>query len=204
MKKYFYWFGIIAPFIFIFTIILAGALIPHYNHVHNAISQIGILSTKQNLIIITPLFTLYNLFVIIFGFFIFTHYYKLTILNKLQSFIIIIIGFMGMIISYFPMDLIGSKLTILGFIHVSFTCLVTLLQFYVTLSFYFKNKNKYISIYSLITSCLILIMGSLTGFSYIYGMLPYFGLIERITFFSFLLWFFTISLYFKSSLKDNY
>jgi hypothetical membrane protein len=202
MKKHFYWLGIIGPIIFTFTVILAGFLIPYYNHINNAVSEITLLCDKRYLLFIIPLFCLYNLCIIIYGFYIYFEYYKLKVLDKLQALILIIMGFCGLIVYYFPMTPFEEGITIVGSIHIASTCIIFILAIFITLSTYFiLNSNLILRIYSLITSIILLIIGSLTGISFLLGMLPGFGFIERICILSFMTWLFVISLVYKKAIK---
>jgi hypothetical membrane protein len=194
MKKYFYWFGIIGPIIYIFTIILAGFLIPHYSHINNAVSEITLLCDKKYLIFIIPLFSIYNLSTIIYGFYIFFYYYKLKILNKLQALMLIITGFCGLVVCYFPMTPFEEGITLIGSIHIAFACTVFVFSIFMTLSTYLMLSDKVsLKIYSLIISIILSIFGILTGISFLLGMSLGFGLIERICILSFMIWLLIVS-----------
>jgi hypothetical membrane protein len=202
MKKHFYWFGIMGPIIYLFTVILSGFFIPNYNHINNAVSEITLLCDKKYLIFIIPLFCIYNLCVIIYGFYIYVEYYKLKILNKLQALILIITGFCGLIIYYFSMSPAEDGITFVGSVHISAVCIVFILSMFLTLSTYFTlEKSNKLRMYSLITSIILIVVGPLTGISFLLGMLPGFGLIERTCILSFITWLFVISMKYKKEMK---
>jgi hypothetical protein len=93
-------------------------------------------------------------------------------------------------------------ITLTGSIHIAFVCIFFILSLFVTLSTYFILHDKVpLRIYSLITSIILLVMGIITGISFLFGMLPGFGLIERICTLSFMIWILVISIVYKKIMR---
>ena len=205
MRKYFYWFGIVGSIIFILTVIIAGFLIPNFDHLQSSVSHISILIDKQYLVFILPLFYLYNICFIIYGFYIFIWQYKLSIINKVQAFSLILNGLCGLVVYYFPMSPFGSPPSFSGAIHIAFVCLVAGFSFFLPFSSFltFRGKNNKLSIYSLLTSLILLVVGSITCINYTFGIYYYFGFMERIAIFSFLLWIIVVSIIYMKEVKRD-
>lgn len=194
MKKFWY-FGIAAAVIYVFAVILGGIMWPTYSHVTQAISEL-IMTSSPNQIVLQPLFWAYNLLVVSFS----VGYYhwgknrsKGLIWASISLFIVALSG-VGTLI--FPQDKIGTALSTPGLLHLIFAglaALMTLVAMFSTAIGLWKHRNyKNIAIISLALGLVILFNGPLTAMAP--TLLPnYFGISERITIGSFILWLFILS-----------
>jgi hypothetical membrane protein len=195
--KHFYWFGILAGILYILAVIIGSALIPHYSHLNQYISEIEPLISHKYLFIITILFGLYNFFVMLFGIFQYLKFKDKSKVYKIQSIMVSIIGLLGLLMFLFPMSRVGEDITIIGYTHIMLvggtiplTILVTLLGYWT------YREHKMMHIYSLITSIIIFIFGGLTAF-FAATSTTGIGLSERITIGSFILWLMITGIYYR-------
>jgi hypothetical membrane protein len=195
MKKFFALSGMLASMIYIGTVVLGGILRPGYSHVTEAISEL-VAAGAPNKLLLSSLFIIYNLLCIIFG----IGFYQLVknstgrkVSGKLGAISLVIVGFIGLLLElFFPQDPGGPAVTFAGTMHIvlaGIAALGTMIAI-VTIGLWFKNylAMKYYSGYSLATFAIILISGGSTP---VLGMdFPFFGILERITIGSFIIWLF--------------
>jgi hypothetical membrane protein len=191
MKKVFPWFGILAVVIYVFTTILGAAIRPGYNHYVNAISELTS-PGSPNLLLMNILFSIYNLLMLLFGAGLF--FFPSPVRNwkiRTAGALLFIIGLFGALMYFFPMDARGTAETFQGTIHWVLAGILSLSTFTAAL-FYgigISNIKKYkrIHVFSLAMAILIFFSGGFTAVG-AQQKIPFFGLIERITIGSFLLW----------------
>jgi hypothetical protein len=200
MKKYFYIFGIISLISYVLAVIIGGFLIPNYSHLNQAVSEIEPLIKNNFKYIVTILFTVYNICVLCYGIGQFLIFKKRII--KVQAIFISLISLFGILMYFFPMDIIGSDATIKGIIHIILAGLMaplTILTCFLGY-FYFKH-DKVMRLYSLLTSIIIIVCGGTAAYLTA-NSLPFMGLFERITIISYILWLFITAIYYKNNKDD--
>ncbi len=191
--KRFYYFGIASTAIYIFAVILGGLLWPGYSHISHAISAL-IMTTSPNQIFMQPLFWAYNLLLIAFS----IGYYRWgnRKLLKLSAVFLFLVAFSGIMMLIFPQDKLGTPLTTHGLIHLIFAgvaALSTLEAMFLCAIGLWKNKEyKNLSRISLVLGLVVLASGPLTAIAPT-AFPQFFGLSERITIGSFIIWLFLVS-----------
>jgi hypothetical protein len=201
MKKHFYIFGIISLVTYVLAVVIGGFLIPEYNHLNQAISEIEPLIKNNAKYIVTSLFTVYNVCALCYGISQYNIFKKKTI--KVQAICISLISLFGILMYFFPMDIVGSDVTVKGVIHIALAGLMAPLTVAVCFLGYFSYKsNKKMSIYSLLTSIIILVCGGSSAYLTA-NSLPFMGLLERITIGSYVLWLFITAIYYRNIKEDD-
>lgn len=202
MKKYLYWFGILATIFYILGVIIGGALIPNYSHVNQAISEIDPLISDNYRIITTVLFGAYNLFTFIFGIVLFVQNKNLKFSFRLQALTLSLIGLAGLLLYFFPMDIVGSAATLKGTLHIVFVGVIAPLTILTTaLGISTFKDNKKMRIYSTISCAIITVSGGFTAYYAANGMHSGFGILERTTIGTFILWIAVIAIYYNKRIK---
>lgn len=192
MKK-FYYFGIAGSIIYVLSVILGGLLWHGYSHVSQSISTL-IMTTSPNQIIMQPLFWIYNLLLV--GFSIGYYRWSRARLIKISAVFLLLVAFSGIIMLIFPQDAIDTQLSTHGLIHLIFAgvaALSTLTAIFLsTIGFWKHNVYKNLGIISSILGLIILVNGPLTAMAP--TLFPkFFGLSERVTIGSFIIWWFLVS-----------
>lgn len=198
MKKLLMDCGALAAIIYVGTVILGGLLRPNYSHISMAISEL-VAAGAPNRSLLSSSFLLYNLLVSLFG-------VGLCIQANSQprgrisgimgSLILILVGVAGILMELvFPQEPGGTATTFAGAMHFVMAGVAALgtMVAILMLAFWFKNVPalKGYALYSLISVVLIFVSGGL-GAAAMANHHPLFGLIERITIFTFTLWIFVI------------
>lgn len=194
MKKAYPIFGILAPFFYIFTVIIGGFILSGYNHFYNTISEI---TAVNNLIIQIPI-VLYNIFIAFFGLGAFLYLktkYRTKI--KIASSMLIGVGVIGIIMYFFPQDPRNIEMTFNGKIHIILAGLASLLTIVsiVIAGMGFKDDviYKMFRIYSYVSVAIIFVTGGLAAAS-VANDSAVGGLFERLTIGTFLQWVFVIAI----------
>ncbi|MCX6728983.1 MAG: DUF998 domain-containing protein [Candidatus Saccharibacteria bacterium] len=192
MKK-FYYFGIASAVIYIFAVILGGLIWPGYSHLAHAISALT-MATSPNQIIMQPLFWAYNLLLIAFS----IGYYRWGNRKfiKLSAAFLFLVAFSGIVMLIFPQDILGTPLTTHGLIHLIFAGVAALstleAMFLCAIGFWKNNEYKNLSRISLVLGVVVLASGPFTAIAPT-ALPQFFGLSERITIGSFIVWLFLAS-----------
>lgn len=204
MHKRFYWLGIVAAIAYVNAVIIGGFLVPNYSHINQAISEIEpLLDYSNNKYIITSLFTVYNVSALLLGISLFNLLKEKGKKYQFQAISIFLISLFGLLMYFFPMDIIGEPITILGIIHIILASLMAPLTVMATLlGFWTFKENKAMRWYSLITSGVILGCGATTAYLTANEM-EWMGLFERITIGSYIIFLFITSLYWHHYLKGE-
>jgi hypothetical membrane protein len=202
MKKYFYWCGIIAPLLYVLAVIIGGALIPHYSHMNQAISEIDPLIEDKYGVIINILFGLYNILTLVYGIMLFILYKNKGSSHKIQSLSIVAISIGGLLMYFFPMDVTGAPVTANGTIHIVLAGLMSPLTILVCFLGYWTFPNdKEMRLYSLIAAAMTSIFGMASA-AFSTNALPFMGLLERIAIGAYIGWIFISALYYKATYKQ--
>jgi hypothetical membrane protein len=191
MKKFYPIFGIIGPIIYILVVIIGGALRSDYSFLYNTISELTS-ANAPNLILMSILFGIYNISILIFGI---GAYLDNEIDNsrkyKAATLMLSIVGFLGILLLFFPQDLRNAAVTFQGTMHIviaGITSLFTLISvLLVGINFRKVKEMKNFAVYSFISFAVILVSGGAAAIS-VGSNSTYGGLFERITIFAFMIW----------------
>lgn len=201
MKKFLLLCGIAAPLVYLFTVILGGLLRPDYSHFAQAISAL-IESGAPNKFILDPLFALYNLLTLAFGFGL-VQVVRADVTGKrklagtLGAAMLILEGVFGFATIFFPQDPGGPPVTSTGTIHIvlaSLSSLTTMLTM-LLMGFWFRTApdlRRY-GMYSFISVLVVFLAGGLAATT-VPTASPFGGLAERLTIGGFLQWIFFVAL----------
>jgi hypothetical membrane protein len=197
MKKNIYLIGIITPLLYIFSVILGGALWPGYSHVTQAISELT-MASAPNLGLMDSLFTAYGLLLLVFSAGFAFIWRKSGNKGLAASGIVLVCcALAGLLMKFFRQDPIGEPLTFTGFMHLilaALTSLGTIFAIFLSASGFRKLENtRGLRTFALVMGVIVLISGGLTAVGT--TQLPaVFGILERITIGSFMLWLLVISI----------
>ena len=196
-------FGIIAPIIFVITIIVGGLITSGYSHLSQSVSELVMSGAPNKLYLDIP-FSIDYVFSCIFGFGIFIIFKsKASPLNYLAGLIgFVVIGIISILSffssNFFTMNLPDAPATTSGIIHLILVGLESLGSMVAILlvSLWFKKIGlRGYSSYSIITLIIVFI----TGIIAVVGITQdssYIGLLERLTIGAYTQWSFVIALRF--------
>lgn len=193
-KKIYTICGILAPILYLITVIIGGLLRPGYSHTSQAISEL-VEFQAPNKAFLDSLFLVYNIFMVIFGYGMFKNV-KIKGRSGIQigTASLILLGILGLIMTmFFPMDPMNAEATFAGTMHMVLAGFMSLLSI-LTILFVgqgFKNDPQFsvIRTYSFVTALIVIVSG---GVAVSGG--PYLGVYERITIGVFLQWIFFVAL----------
>lgn len=190
--------GIVAAIVYVGTVILGGLLRPGYSHISMAISEL-VADGAPNRSLLSSLFLLYNVLVSTFGVGLFLNVNSRThgrVGGMIGSIALIAVGAAGILMELaFPQEPGGTAATFSGLMHfvmagvASFGTMVAILM----MGFWFKGDPElqgYVK-YSLISVAIVFISGGMTAAA-MANHSSLFGLLERVTIFTFILWMFMI------------
>jgi hypothetical membrane protein len=200
--------GILAPVIYIFTVVLGGAIRPGYSHVAQAVSDL-IATEAPNKALLDSLFALYNLLTIAFGVGLFlyvrsSNQKRGNLVGTLGALILGASAVFGVIILFFPEPVGGmaAPITSTGTMHIVFAGLSSLSTMLAMLlmGFWFRNNPRLqrYGLYSFISVAVVFLSGGLAAVS-VANQSPIAGLLERITIGGFIQWLFVIAAMLYSS-----
>ena len=206
MKKYFFLSGIIAPVVYLFTVILGGVMWKEYSHLTHAISELTA-SGSPNRDFLNILFSISGLFGIFFAISAFIYARKTgPKLIKISMGILIIITVLSFLWPLFPMDERDAEITIRGIIHLVLAGIVSPLTIICPLltGFGFRKIDGFrcYGTYSIISAIIILISGGLAAYSASNGAINL-GLYERITIGTYEQWMFFTAIKFLRDIKTK-
>jgi hypothetical protein len=192
LRKILIYCGIVAPILYIITVIVGAAMRNDYSQLVNAISEL-ISNGAPNKAILDVVFNIYNALLLAFAL---GGYYVLKSaprLCRMAMGIFIAIQILSFSWGFFPMDPLGTETTFAGAMHnvlggvVAFATITMPLLMGLGL----KQKDDFQNYvrYSFVTSAIIFVSG-LTGVILAGYGIQLFGLFERITIGSYELWIF--------------
>jgi hypothetical membrane protein len=199
MKKLLILSGILAPVIYVGTVILGGILRPGYSHMAEAISEL-VSAGAPNKPLLSSLFIVYNILCSAFGIGLLQQTINTSgrkTSGKFGAISLILIGIIGLLLElFFPQDPGGPAVTFAGTLHIilaSMAALLTMIAVVAT-GLWIRQISgfKGYTLYSIITFAVIFVAGGtvpILGMTY-----PYFGLLERIPIGAFIQWLFVIGL----------
>jgi len=198
MKKNFMLGGVAAAVVYIGTVILGGLLRPDYSHVSMAISEL-VADGAPNRLLLSSLFLLYNLLVCMFGVGLFLRansQVRGRASGMVGSLALIAVGMAGILMEVaFPQEPGGTAITFAGMMHFVMAGVASLgtMVAVLMLALWFRKLPEvkgYVA-YSMISVAIIFLSGGMTAAA-MANHSPLFGLVERITIFTFILWMFVI------------
>jgi len=205
MKKIFPYFGVLAAITYIVTVVVGAAVYPGYSHLVNAISELTSPGAPHKALL-DGMFSIYNVLLLSFGVFLFIYpmpVKKNTI--KIAAILLALIGLAGLLMYEFPMDARGTLATFRGSIHWVLAGVLSLSTFLAEFMVGFATSNipslKKIHVFSLIMGCITFLSGIVTAIG-AQMQFTRFGLIERITIGSFILWVLVFSLFLLREHKE--
>jgi hypothetical protein len=195
--------GVLAPVVYVVTVILGGILRPGYSHVAQAVSDL-VASGAPNKALLDLLFAVYNLLTIAFGAGLFQnvrseHQDRGKVAGALGALFLAAEGIFGFVTLFFPEDPGGLSGTIssTGTLHIVFAGLSSLTSMLTILfmGFWFRNipRLRGYGLYSIISVIAVFLSGGLAAVS-VASHSPVGGLIERVTIGGFIQWLFVIAL----------
>jgi len=199
MKKPLMLCGTTAAMIYVGTVILGALIRPDYSHIADAISEL-VADGAPNRAMLSLLFLIYNLLLSAFGIGLFLKskdHSRGRRSGFIGSLALILVGLAGISMELaFPQDPGGTPVTFAGTMHLVMAGIASLgtMVVIVFLAFWFRNFSalKHYVTYSWISVMIIFISGALSAIAMAKDYLL-FGLIERVTIGTFILWLFVIS-----------
>ncbi|MBI5680484.1 MAG: DUF998 domain-containing protein [Methanobacterium sp.] len=196
MKKFYPIFGIIGPLVYISAVIMGGMLRSDYSFLYNTISELTV-ANASNIVLMSILFGIYNISILIFGI---GAFLDKEIDNskkyKAATLMLAIVGFLGILLLFFPQDPRNAAFTFQGTMHIAIagiTSLFTLISvLLIGINFRKVKEMKSFAIYSFISFAVILVSGGVAAIS-VGSNSAYGGLFERITIFAFMIWVLVLS-----------
>jgi len=179
---------IIAGLMYIIAVIAGGFMVENYNHIYNAISELS--EKGQNKVLFIEIsFIIYNILIVIYSF-ISIMYKRKNLLINIVYILLGLIGLSGIFMGIFPQEARDSELTIVGIMHFIFAGIAAFATMAVALITFFNyiKKEKNYAFYSLITFIIIFISGISNVILMNNNIDSFFGLVERITIGSFIIW----------------
>jgi hypothetical protein len=198
MKKLLMLGGVVAAIIYVGTVLLGGWLRPGYSPISMAISEL-VAEGAPNRPLLSSLFLLYNTLLSVFGLGLILKTIPQSLGRKLGivgSLALIAVGFAGILMELvFAQEPGGTATTFAGTMHfvmagvASLGTMVAILM----LGLWFRNfpELKGYVAYSLISVSIIFVSGGSSAVA-MANHSPLFGLLERITIFTFTLWMFVV------------
>jgi len=185
-------FGIAAPIVYLFTVVLGGILRPGYNHLHQAISEL-IETGAPNKALLDGCFLLYNALVLLAALglmLLLRQTPKQNRLLKAAMILLALTGLAGVMMSLaFPSDVLGTAMTARGLGHIILAGEESLCSMAAILltGLWFKKQTgmRSMAIYSFVSLAVVFCSGLYSAFSVNQ---PFMGLFERITIGTFVLW----------------
>lgn len=122
----FAWAGVVAPMVYVVTVVIGGAITPGYSHVRDAIGEL-MQGNAAHELVINVAFTLYNSLILLFGIALFMRARSLGALDfSIGARFVTATAVTGLAMIAFPMDPIGLPLTPSGIAHIILAGLASL------------------------------------------------------------------------------
>jgi hypothetical membrane protein len=204
--------GILAPILYVLTVVLGGVLRPDYSHLSQAVSDL-IASEAPNKSLLDSLFALYNILAIAFAIGLLQHVRndhqnRRILIGTIGALVLVAQGIFGLTTLFFPEPAGGMSVAItrVGAMHIVFAGLSSLSTMVAILlmGFWFRNNKslRRYALYSFLSVVAVFLTGGLAAIS-VANQSPFAGLIERITIGGFIQWLFVIALNLYSSERTN-
>jgi hypothetical protein len=175
--------GILAPVIFVATVLIGAAIRPGYSHRGNAVSEL-IEAGAPHKLSLDLAFVAYNAVLVAFAVGLLNLFAEAPIAVRLAVWLLMATGVVGIVTWQFPMDPIGKPSTTRGKGHLVLAGLMSVGTMATILSFAIGAANMahwgWFSVYSYVSFAWVLGTGGLAALSAI-GHWPTMGLLERLT-----------------------
>ena len=197
-------FGISAPLFYIIPTLVGGLLRPGYSHLSNSVSDLLASGAPNKIYLMIP-FTLYPIFLSIFGFGLFAALRSKPLpLNSrtgLIGFILIgaSMGILGILtMTIFPQDPHGASMTTTGLMHLILVGIqaVSAMAAILLIGFWFKSNGfSGYFVYSIISFAVLLITGIISMIGVTQGS-QFIGLFQRLNVGAIMQWLIVIGIWF--------
>jgi hypothetical protein len=205
-QRIFYFFGLFAPILFVFTAILGGVLRPGYSHLTNTVSEL-FSPGSPNRLFLTVLYLLFSVSLSLFGFGLLKYVQSIGKNIKIGSwaaYIFILVGVLNMFTAtVFPQDPWGAPTTFPGEMHMIVSGIISVFSLIYMLLFgiWFRQARgtKAFMVY-----CFATIAGSILSgvwFAISVGS-PMMGIAERVAIFIGFQWTLILSILIINSDKE--
>lgn len=194
------WAGVLAPVVYVFTVVLGGALQPGYSHLAQAVSDL-IAAGAPHKALLDPLLGLYNVLTLIAGWGVWRVVHaapaRRRTVGRLGAGLLIVEALLGLATLFFPEDAGGlGAIGPTGTLHIVFaglSSLATMLTM-LLLGFWFQAgpARRRLGRYSFISVLVVFVSGGLAAYGVANGT-PWAGLAERGAIGGFLQWLLVIS-----------
>lgn len=190
MRKYLLFAGILAPLVYVATVIIGGASTPGYDHLAQPVSALFEVGAPYA----TPIsaaFVLYNLLLLVFGIALLATTGTRHLAIRLGAILILLNGLFGVAIELAPMDAQGTPVTLPGIIHMVLagllvlTCMAAMAT--MALGWLKLKQHPTITKTTIALLPLMLVSGALAA-SVAAQNWPLMGLYQRLTIGSYLVW----------------
>ena len=206
MKKLYLATGIVAPVIYVFTVVLGGFLSQDYYHTTQAISELTALGAPFRL----PLNLLFSLSLIVAAVFALTAFHYVRVFDskllRIGMGILLAISILSMLWAFIPMDPRGAETSLQGIMHLALAGIISpltiLCPILVGLGFRKVEKSKGYAFYSIVSGVLIMVTGILAVVSTQYHA-AYLGIYERLTIGSYQQWMAVSAMFFVHQYKKG-
>lgn len=181
--------GIVAPIVYLTTVVAGGASVPQYSHIAMAVSQIAQRGAPHPVAVEIG-FSLSAVLSAAFGFGIWKTAADRDGALHLSGALLIAYGILALMISTaFPMDAAGEDLTVAGIMHFVLVGLaaMVLLAAMLLAGFAFGRTAPWFRRYSVV-SALLMLLGTGLAYVSVQQELPLSALAERITLAAYLVW----------------
>ena len=197
-------FGIVAPLFYIIPTVVGGLLRPGYNHITNSVSDLLASGAPNRIYLMIP-FTVYPVFLSVFGFGLFAVFRtKPAPLNSLPGLIGFILigasmGVLGILtMTIFPQDPHGAPMTTPGLLHLILVAIqaISAMAAIVLIGVWFRSNGfSGYFIYSIVSFVVLLITGIISIIGVTQGS-QYLGLFERLNVAAIVQWLVVVGLWF--------
>lgn len=201
-------FGVIAPLFYVIPTIVGGLLRPGYSHLSNSVSDLLASGAPNKIYLMIP-FTVYPIFLSIFGFGLFAALKSkpspLDSQTGLVGFILIgaSMGILGILtMTIFPQDPHGAPMTTPGLMHLILVGIqaISAMTAILLIGFWFKSNGfSGYFIYSIISFVVLLITGIISMIGITQGS-QFMGLFERLNVGAIIQWLIVIGIWFMLKL----
>jgi len=198
------WGGLLAPVVYVFTVLLGGALHPGYSHVAQAVSDL-IAAEAPHKALLDLLFALYNVLTLAAGWGLWQFVRAVPQPRRawagwLGALCLVAEGVFGLITLFFPEDAGGlsaaAAISPTGTLHIVFAALssLTTMLTLLFLGLWFRVNPPWrgLGTYSLLSVLFVFVSGGFAAYS-VANQLPFAGLVERLTIGGFLQWLLVIA-----------
>jgi hypothetical membrane protein len=200
MKKYALLGGVLAPAVYVFTVVLGALIRPGYSHIADAISELTA-AGAPNRWLLNPLFIVYNLLVIAFAAGVYLEAgsdSRGRAQGSAAAATLAVTALLGLLMQFFfPQDPGGLPVTSAGSMHIvaaGLASLASMIAILLAVLWFRKRPDlRGYAAYSWVTLAAIFLSGGLTAGLTVSGS-GVMGLSERITIGAFELWLFVIGL----------